>query len=292
MSSARGGAVPVFSRLLRVPRREEQSINKQIGNAVAPLLAYRSATTQGPPGVFVDLFAGAGGLSLGFQVGRLGDRSWRTTSTGPRLRRMPPTSTTNVSPGRHPRADGARRALMRACAGQHAGGTPDVPFLVLGGPPCQGFSTAGRRRSMDDERNHLFHDYRAVVDALRPDGFVFENVTGLLEHAEGSGLPRGPSTCSARGWRDIRGDVVRAEHYGVRAAPVARRRRRAPRRPRPAPPASPCRTCLKRTAERSGLAVTPGAEAAIGDLPPLNQGEDGSARRVRARDDGLSAFLP
>src|SRR4051812_22748522 len=44
------------------------AINRQIGNAVAPLLAYQVARQQGEPGVFVDLFAGAGGLSLGFKL--------------------------------------------------------------------------------------------------------------------------------------------------------------------------------------------------------------------------------
>ena len=57
---------------------------------------------------------------------------------------------------------------------------PKRPLLVLGGPPCQGFSTAGNRRSMDDERNWLFRQYKNVLQEIRPSGFVFENVTGLL----------------------------------------------------------------------------------------------------------------
>ena len=46
-------------------------VNNQIGNAVPPLLAYQIAGQLGTPGVFVDLFSGAGGLGVGLHVGRL-----------------------------------------------------------------------------------------------------------------------------------------------------------------------------------------------------------------------------
>ncbi len=55
-----------------------------------------------------------------------------------------------------------------------------MPLFVLGGPPCQGFSTAGNKRSLDDERNWLFRQYKAVIESVKPHGFVFENVTGVL----------------------------------------------------------------------------------------------------------------
>src|SRR5439155_20527282 len=67
--------------------------------------------------------------------------------------------------------------IARAEAARPAAG---APLFVLGGPPCQGFSTAGNRRSMDDARNWLFRQYKAVIERLRPDGFLFENVPGLL----------------------------------------------------------------------------------------------------------------
>src|SRR5690606_33133873 len=47
--------------------------------------------------------------------------------------------------------------------------------LVIGGPPCQGFSYAGWRNP-NDKRNQLFKDFVEVVREVRPEGFVMENV--------------------------------------------------------------------------------------------------------------------
>ncbi|WP_338557856.1 DNA cytosine methyltransferase [Acinetobacter sp. KS-LM10] len=50
---------------------------------------------------------------------------------------------------------------------------------VVGGPPCQGFSTMGKR-DLEDPRNNLFNDFFRLVSELEPDFFVAENVTGIL----------------------------------------------------------------------------------------------------------------
>lgn len=50
--------------------------------------------------------------------------------------------------------------------------------FVVGGPPCQGFSTAGRR-SEGDERNKLVHAYLEFVELVRPRAIMFENVRGF-----------------------------------------------------------------------------------------------------------------
>lgn len=64
--------------------------------------------------------------------------------------------------------------------------------LIIGGPPCQAYSIHGRatdRNSMNnDYRNFLFESFCRVVDAFRPDVFVFENVAGLLS-AKPGGIP-------------------------------------------------------------------------------------------------------
>jgi DNA (cytosine-5)-methyltransferase 1 len=57
------------------------------------------------------------------------------------------------------------------------------PTLVTGGPSCQSFSTAGRRRSLDDDRGNLFRYFVEVVRDLRPRFFVMENVPGVLSAA-------------------------------------------------------------------------------------------------------------
>lgn len=53
-------------------------------------------------------------------------------------------------------------------------------FAVVGGPPCQAYSTAGKRLGVEDERGGLFEQFAQVVENLRPRFFVMENVKGLL----------------------------------------------------------------------------------------------------------------
>lgn len=59
--------------------------------------------------------------------------------------------------------------------------------IIIGGPPCQAYSVAGRVRDEkgmeDDYRNFLFEHYLSIVDRYRPDLFIFENVPGILSAA-------------------------------------------------------------------------------------------------------------
>lgn len=59
--------------------------------------------------------------------------------------------------------------------------------IIIGGPPCQGFSIAGNiaRKFLDDERNHLFLEYVRFVKILQPNIFVLENVSSLVKHNKG-----------------------------------------------------------------------------------------------------------
>lgn len=59
------------------------------------------------------------------------------------------------------------------------------PFAVIGGPPCQGFSTAGTRDATDP-RNRLIFNYLRIVAEVRPRWFIFENVEGLLTSGHGA----------------------------------------------------------------------------------------------------------
>ena len=54
------------------------------------------------------------------------------------------------------------------------------PFLVCGGPPCQPFSTAGKRLGINDPRGSLFMDFIRMIDFIRPRFFIMENVKGLM----------------------------------------------------------------------------------------------------------------
>ena len=60
-----------------------------------------------------------------------------------------------------------------------------APFAVIGGPPCQGFSTAGAR-GVNDPRNQLIFNYLRIVAESRPRWFIFENVEGLLTSGRGA----------------------------------------------------------------------------------------------------------
>lgn len=57
---------------------------------------------------------------------------------------------------------------------------PEELFAVVGGPPCQAFSTAGRRLGLNDERGNVFLHFIDLIAGLRPKYAVFENVRGLL----------------------------------------------------------------------------------------------------------------
>lgn len=61
-------------------------------------------------------------------------------------------------------------------AGLHIG----EPFMVCGGPPCQPFSTAGKRLGINDPRGSLFMDFIRMIDYIRPRFFVMENVKGIV----------------------------------------------------------------------------------------------------------------
>ncbi len=64
---------------------------------------------------------------------------------------------------------------------QEAGlGPEDEIDLIVGGPPCQAFSTAGKRNGLNDNRGNIFLKYIELALALRPKYFVIENVRGLL----------------------------------------------------------------------------------------------------------------
>lgn len=54
------------------------------------------------------------------------------------------------------------------------------PFMICGGPPCQPFSTAGKRLGINDPRGSLFMDFIRMIDCIRPRFFVMENVKGIM----------------------------------------------------------------------------------------------------------------
>jgi DNA (cytosine-5)-methyltransferase 1 len=101
-----------------------------------------------------------------------------------------------------------------------------IPFgvgdldVLLGGPPCQGYSLNSHIRSADDPRNHLFRHYIRVLRGLSPKVFVLENVPGMFSLEEGRFFDELLRTIRAGNSRGCPGYVVdfkilNAAHYGV-----------------------------------------------------------------------------
>jgi DNA (cytosine-5)-methyltransferase 1 len=95
--------------------------------------------------------------------------------------------------------------------------------VLVGGPPCQTFSSVGRAQDpnsmRDDPRNYLFKAYLSILEKLRPKVFVFENVSGLLT-ASPDGYPIFPEIILAmRKYYNVTDDrervLLNAVHYGV-----------------------------------------------------------------------------
>ena len=119
---------------------------------------------------FIELFAGAGGLSLGLEQAGwqclLASDWWDDAMATYRA--------THVGT---PTWEGDIRALDKR---QLVSLLPSAPQWVVGGPPCQGFSTVGKRQE-SDPRNGLVREFHRIVSLLRPQGFVLENVLGLKD---------------------------------------------------------------------------------------------------------------
>lgn len=57
--------------------------------------------------------------------------------------------------------------------------------LYVGGSPCQSFSIMGKRKGFEEARGTLFYDYARIINECKPKVFIFENVTGMLNHDQG-----------------------------------------------------------------------------------------------------------
>jgi DNA (cytosine-5)-methyltransferase 1 len=119
---------------------------------------------------FLDLFCGAGGLSLGLArsgwTPLLAVDSWPdAAATYRRNFAEHEVSTADIR-------DLTLRRLSRML--------DQEPDWVVGGPPCQGFSTVGKRQRRDP-RNDLIREFHRVVRSLQPAGFMIENVLGLRD---------------------------------------------------------------------------------------------------------------
>lgn len=88
-----------------------------------------------------------------------------------------------------------------------------LPDVIVGGPPCQGFSVMGDKNS-GDPRNLLFEAYARLVKNLKPKCFVFENVKGVKTMFNGKYLVDIANSFSTLGY-DVYFDVLDSSEYGV-----------------------------------------------------------------------------
>jgi DNA (cytosine-5)-methyltransferase 1 len=88
--------------------------------------------------------------------------------------------------------------------------------LIIGGPPCQGFSSIRPFRSSDedDSRNNLFEQFAKFVNCFRPRALVIENVVGLATHNDGSTLAQMQECFATLGY-DCDWRILNAAHFGV-----------------------------------------------------------------------------
>ncbi len=124
----------------------------------------------------IDLFSGCGGLSLGFE--QAGFFVKKAVEFDPKIAQ----NYVINHPGVHMLVDDIRNLDQ---TGEFQKGDAQV---IIGGPPCQGFSMAGariREGFIDDPRNYLFKHYFNVVKTVKPQIFVMENVKGILTMQKG-----------------------------------------------------------------------------------------------------------
>jgi len=126
---------------------------------------------------YIDLFCGLGGMRLGFEsaLQSLGLTGQHVFSSEIKQHAL---NAYNKNFGDYPQGDIAQI---------EANDIPDFDFL-LGGFPCQAFSSAGRRLGFEDTRGTLFFDVARILKAKKPKGFLLENVEGLVSHDGGKTL--------------------------------------------------------------------------------------------------------
>ncbi|MBA2690992.1 MAG: DNA cytosine methyltransferase [Rubrobacter sp.] len=124
----------------------------------------------------ISLFSGAMGLDLGLEEAGIGVAAC-VEMDGPSCR------TIRANRSDVPVVEGDIRRVEPQRILDLAGLERGEAFLVSGGPPCQAFSTAGRRGSFGDPRGSLFADFVRFVGYMRPEYFLMENVRGLLSAA-------------------------------------------------------------------------------------------------------------
>lgn len=157
---------------------------------------------EAPLGSFVSLYAGAGGLDIGFALAGfaplwVSELDPTALATHDRAFELLASERPHLRNRLHSSLPGDLLAIPESEL--PAEGSAD---LIIGGPPCQGFSVAGKMDPGDERSKHVFH-YMDMVERIKPKAFVLENVKALYAN---------------RRWADVRNRLLeRAEIAGYNA---------------------------------------------------------------------------
>jgi DNA (cytosine-5)-methyltransferase 1 len=124
--------------------------------------------------VAVDIFCSAGGLSTGLEMA-----GFKVAVANELQETAAATYVAN-----HPNTDMIRKDVRTLSASEIVDFIGGSPSLLAGGPPCQGFSSAGRR-DINDPRNFLFKEFLRLTEQLSPKKFLMENVPGMISLSDG-----------------------------------------------------------------------------------------------------------
>jgi DNA (cytosine-5)-methyltransferase 1 len=153
----------------------------------------------------ISLFAGAGGMDLGFKNAGF-DIMWANDFDPDSVK------TYKRNFGDH--------IVLGDIEKIRTNNMPDNPDVVIGGFPCQGFSIANLGRSVDDSRNKLYKQMLRVIRVKKPKYFVAENVAGILTLGKGAVIQKIIKDFKSIGYK-VDYKLLNAADYGV---PQARRR--------------------------------------------------------------------
>ena len=154
----------------------------------------------------IDLFCGCGGFSKGFEEAgynvRFGIDMWNDAIVTYK-HNFPNAAVINEDITKISGKDILKTANLKK---------EDVD-VIIGGPPCQGFSVSGKRM-IDDDRNKLYKSYVQIVSELQPKVFVMENVPGLVRLFKGQVAEQVLEDFTNIGYT-VQKQILSADNYGV-----------------------------------------------------------------------------
>jgi DNA (cytosine-5)-methyltransferase 1 len=159
----------------------------------------------------LDLFCGTGGFSHGLELAELGFETVFGIDVLPIA-----TQTFNANRPNSLSVCSDIRKVRRSELSDKLKLKRGMVDVIVGGPPCQGFSSIRPFRSTndDDPRNSLFEEYASFVNYFRPPVFVLENVVGLATHKDGSTVALMEECFKSLGY-DTQWRILNAANYGV-----------------------------------------------------------------------------